>query len=172
MMPEMTLLCGTREYICTTVSVKMYRKYMEIMEHSEDADNLQTVFYLNNEILKAVFHISLQEIHKADITEQLISIKTIHFIMQEIITEKFLALNPEFQEQETETSAFDEYDEENGYNEDIKVLNIWAVCKENIDRIVKLCVRAFNDSYTKCMEADIMSLLDYLKFEISTINET
>lgn len=171
MMPEMTLLCGTKEYICTTVSVKMYRKYMEIMEHSDSMDDLQGVFYLNNEILKAVFRISLQEIYKADILEQLISIKTIHFVMQEIITEKFLALNPEFQEQETEVSAFDKYDEENGYNEDIKNLNIWAVCRENIDRIVKLCVRVFNDSYTKCMEADIMSLLDYLKFEISTINE-
>lgn len=170
MMPEMTLLCERKEYVCTSVSVKMYRKYMEIMEHSKDADDLQSVFYLNNEILKVVFGISLQEIYKADVTEQLVSIKTIHFIMQEIIAEKFVDLNPEYQEQED--SAFDEYDEKNGYNEDVKVLNIWTTCKENIDRIVKLCVRAFNDSYTKCMEADIMSLLDYLKFEISTMNET
>lgn len=168
-MPELTLLCGSEEHVCTAVSVRMYRKYTEFMEHN-NGSSAQDAFAINAEILKEFFGISSRELRKAEVEEQLVAAKTIHFVVQEIITKKFLELNPDRPEQQ-EKSIFDEYDEENGYNEGEKAENVWKVCRENLDRVVKLCIRAFNDSYTKCMESDIMSLIDYVVFEIATINE-
>lgn len=168
-MPELVLLCGDEEYSCTSVTTKMYRKYTEIMEHDTGEDTSAAV-RMNIELLKEIFGISIRKVKQADIVEQLAAGKTVHFIMQEIITPKFLDLNPEHPEQQ-EKSAFDDYDEENGYNDTEEPENIWKVCRENLDRVVKLCIRAFHDSYTQCMESDIMSLLDYVAFEILTMNE-
>lgn len=168
-MPELTLLCGDEEHVCTTVSVKMYRKYTEFMEQN-NGNRARDAFLLNSEILKEFFKISSRELQKAEVEEQLVAAKMIHFVAQEIVTKKFLELNPERPE-EQEKSAFDEYDKENGYTELEEAENVWKICRENLDRVVKLCIRAFNDSYTKCMESDIISLLDYVKFEIATINE-
>ena len=100
--------------------------------------------------------------------------KQVHFVMQDVITQKFLDLNPEHPEAvEKEASAFDEYDEENGYNDDgaTEERNFWQICRENVDRVVKLCIRLMKNSYQDCMEADIMSLLDYVAFEIRTLKE-
>ena len=105
-----------------------------------------------------------------EFVDQLKAAKAVHFVMQEVITPKFLELNPERPEQQ-EASAFDEYDEEEGYNEEAETESVWRVLRENVDRVVKLCIRSFHDSYSKCMESDIMSLLDYVKFEIMTAGE-
>ena len=169
MIPELTLVCGHDEYVCTSVSAKMYRRYTEVMERNS-SDSTATAFRFNGRILKDIFGISERELARADVVEQLAAAKDIHFIMQEVITQKFLDLNPEHPEKQ-EKSAFDEYDEENGYNEEEQDGNVWRVCRENLDRVVKMCIRAFRNSYTQCMESDIMSLLDYVKFEILTINE-
>ena len=40
-----------------------------------------------------------------------------------------------------------------------------------MDRAIKLCIRLMNNSYEQCMEADVISLLDHLKFEIKTLKE-
>lgn len=168
-MPELTLMCGQQEHVCASVSCKMYRRYTEIMEQN-NGDKVEDAFSINQIILKEVFRISERELKKADATDQLIAVKKIHFTMQDIITKKFLDLNPEHPEHQ-EKSAFDEYDEEEGYNELEEQENMWKVCRDNLDRVVKLCIRAFNDSYTQVMESDIMSLLDYVAFEILTINE-
>lgn len=45
------------------------------------------------------------------------------------------------------------------------------MCRENVDRVVKLCIRLMKSSYQECMESDIMSLLDYVAFEIKTLKE-
>lgn len=168
-MPEMALVCGDEQHFCTSVTAMMYRKYTEIMERNT-GEGVQKAFRLGTEILKEVFGIPSGKVKEADVVEQLAAVKTIHFVMQEIVTPKFLELNPEHPERQ-EKSAFDDYDEENGYNDEEKPGSIWRVCRENLDRVVKLCVRAFHDSYTKCMESDIMSLLDYVAFEIRTIKE-
>lgn len=167
-MPELTLLCGHEEHVCTVVSVGQYRKYAEIMERN-DGEGAKAAMRMNEEILKIVFNVSSREVKRAEVVEFLTAAKTIHFVMQEIITQKFLDLNPDHPEQEA--SAFDEYDEENGYN-DVEEINVWQTCRENVDRIVKLCIRTFHDSYTTIMSADILALLDYVKFEIATIKET
>lgn len=171
-MPEMVLLCGEKEYIRTAVTVEQYRAYTEYMEKNS-GDDVRSAFQFNAAIMKMIFGISEREVMKADVVEQLTTAKMIHFVMQQIITPKFLELNPERPDQiEQEKSAFDEYDEENGYNEeDQDDRNIWQVCRDNLDRVIKLCVKGFNDSLSNCMKSDIMSLLDHVAFEIRTINE-
>ena len=77
----------------------------------------------------------------------------------------------ELEKIQKEKSAFDEYDEENGYNDEDPGENLWKICRENVDRIVKICINLMKNSYQQCMEADIMSLLDHAAFEIRTVDE-
>ena len=135
-MPEMVLVCGDEEHSCASVTAMMYRKYTEVMERNT-GESARKAFRMGIEILKEVFGVSEREVRKADVVEQLAAVKTIHFVMQKIVTPKFLELNPERPEQQ-EKSAFDDYDEENGYNDGEKLESIWRVCRENLDRVVKL----------------------------------
>lgn len=43
---------------------------------------------------------------------------------------------------ERETSAFDEYDRENGYeDEEQEEQNTWKICGEIVDRVTKIAIR-------------------------------
>ena len=79
----------------------------------------------------------------------------------------------EVQQIEKEKSAFDEYDRENGYEDDLdeNENNRWKICGEIIDRIVKIAIQVMRNSYSQCMKEDMEELLDYLKFELDTVNE-
>ena len=112
---------------------------------------------------------SLEELGETDIVEVMVTAKSIHFVMQQVITPKFLELMDEPVEQET--SAFDDYDRENGYDEEDTQRNIWQVCSDNIDRVIQIAIKLLNNSYSQCLETDIVALLDYMKFAIKTINE-
>lgn len=74
---------------------------------------------------------------------------------------------------EKEASAFDDYDRENGYEDEDEQPeeNQWKVCGEIVDRVVKIAIRLLKNSYSQCMKENIVTLLDYLKFELDTINE-
>lgn len=171
-MPELTLEGSEEEYVCKAVTVGMYRKYTEIMEQNE-GESAADAFEANDQILKAVFGVTMRQLRQCGVVELLSAAKSVHFVMQEVVTPKFLELNPERPEEIIqEKSAFDDYDEENGYNDEKEVQgSIWATCRENVDRVVKLCIRVMKNSYQQCMESDIMSLLDYVKFEIRTVKE-
>ena len=139
-MPELILSCGHKEYVCTTISVEMYRRYTEIMERN-DSDSISDAFEANTKILMTVFGARQREVEEADPEDVLSAVKEIHFMMQDVITKKFLDLNPEHPEKiQKEKSAFDEYDEENGYNDEDPGENLWKICRENVDRIVKICI--------------------------------
>lgn len=101
-----------------------------------------------------------------------IEIKTVHFIMQNIVAEKMLSI-VEVEQVEKEASAFDDYDRENGYEDEDEQPeeNQWKVCGEIVDRVVKIAIRLLKNSYSQCMKENIVTLLDYLKFELDTINE-
>ena len=153
-MPEIVLTCGDVEHVRTSVTVEQYRAYTELMEKNAGED-AKSAFWFNVEIMKMIFGISKKEVMKADVVDQLVTAKTIHYIMQEIVTPKFLELNPDRPDQvEQEKSAFDEYDRENGYDDiEERTENIWKVCRDNVDRVIKICVKAFNDSVTNCMKS-------------------
>ena len=115
--------------------------------------------------------LSLAEVGEIDAIEFMVAIKTVHFIMQNIVAEKMLNI-VEVEQVEKEESAFDEYDRENGYeDEEQPEENQWKVCGEIVDRVVKTAIRILKNSYSQCMKENIVMLLDYLKFELDTINE-
>lgn len=111
-------------------------------------------------------------IGEIDAVEFLTAIKTVHFIMQNIVAEKMLSI-VEVEQVEKEASAFDDYDRENGYEDEDEQPeeNQWKVCGEIVDRVVKIAIRLLKNSYSQCMKENIVTLLDYLKFELDTINE-
>ena len=91
-MPELILSCGHKEYVCTTISVEMYRRYTEIMERN-DSDSISDAFEANTKILMTVFGARQREVEEADPEDVLSAVKEIHFMMQDVITKKFLDLN-------------------------------------------------------------------------------
>ena len=61
-MPELELPCGQT---CTAVSVKMYRKYTEIMERNEDGA-IEDAVDANMRILSQVFDMPMGRIREMD----------------------------------------------------------------------------------------------------------
>ena len=102
--------------------------------------------------------LSLAAVGEIDAVEFLTAIKTVHFIMQNIIAEKMLNI-VEVEQIEKETSAFDEYDRENGYEEEEQPEeNQWKVCGEIVDRVVKIAIRLLKNSYSQCMKENIVTI--------------
>ncbi|MDO4332523.1 MAG: hypothetical protein Q4C58_07515 [Eubacteriales bacterium] len=114
---------------------------------------------------------SLEELGEMDVIEFLTAAKGIHFIMQNIISDALMKI-VETEPVEKEESAFDEYDKENGYeDEEQEEQNIWKICGDIIDRVTKIAIRLMRESYGQCMKENIIELLEYLKFELETVNE-
>ena len=176
-MPEISLTTASGDEITvSTITVRMYRKYCELMEKADRMNDKSDVVFINSQIIREISgnRVSSRDIENMDAEEVFTAAKTIHYIMQEIVTPKFLELMSEKDKREVEAqekSAFDEYDEAEGYDDDDPPQNVWSICKENMDRVTKLSIRAFNNSLAQCMDSDIMSLLDYVKFELETTNE-
>lgn len=171
MIPEIEITCRGEKAFINSVSVGQYRKYASLMEKN-GSDRIPDAMFFNKKIVQEIFgnRISLAELGEVEAVEFLTAAKGIHFIMQSAISEKLLNI-VETESVEKEESAFDEYDIENGYEEDEPEENAWKVCGEILDRVVKIAIRLLKNSYKQCMEEDILSLLDYLKFELSTVNE-
>ena len=140
------------------------------MGKNETAQIAEAMFF-NEKILQELLNneVPIALIEKIDVIEFLTTIKTVHFIMQNVIMEKMLNV-VKVQQIEKEASAFDEYDRENGYEDDPEEDNRWKTCGEIIDRIVKIAIRILKNSYSQCMKEDIEELLDYLKFGLSFRN--
>ena len=152
----MTLPYGEDERICAAVSVRQYRRYTEIMEQNV-TESIEDAVEANARILSEIFGVPMTQIRKMDAEDVMTAAKQVHFVMQDVITQKFLDLNPEHPELVEVTEAV--------------ALKSSKICRENVDRVVKLCIRLMKNSYQDCMEADIMSLLDYVAFEIRTLKE-
>ena len=169
-MPEIYIACGEKRHFVNCITVGQYRKYVELMKKN-DGDCLSDALFFNQKIAQEIFgsRMSLEELGETDIVEVMVAAKSIHFVMQQVITPKFLELMDEPVEQEA--SAFDDYDRENGYDEADTQRNIWEVCSDNIDRVIQIAIKLLNNSYSQCLETDIVALLDYMKFAIKTINE-
>lgn len=150
--------------------MEQYRKYASLMEHSS-SERFRDAITLSKRIIQELFpELSLADLGTCDAIELLATSAQIHRIMQDIIGEKLLKI-VEVEQVDREESAFDEYDLENGYEDEPENTNPWRLCQEIVDRIVKIAIRLLNNSYSQCMKEDIISLVDYLKFELDTINE-
>lgn len=173
MIPEIELTCGGKYYFVNSITVEQYKQYISLMEKNETQQIEEAIFF-NKKILQKLLNneVPIAEIGKIDAVEFLTTVKTVHFIMQDILMQKMLNV-VEVQQIEKEKSAFDEYDRENGYEDDLdeNENNRWKICGEIIDRIVKIAIQVMRNSYSQCMKEDMEELLDYLKFELDTINE-
>lgn len=171
MIPETTITCRDEKIFVNSITVEQYKKYAALMEKN-GSEKIMNVMFFNKKIIQEIFgnRMSLDEIGQIDAIEFVTAVKKIHFIMQDIISEKLMTL-VETEQVEKEESAFDEYDLENGYEEEQQEENPWKICGEIVDRVVKIAIRLMKESYSQCMREDIMQLLDYLKFELETIDE-
>lgn len=172
MIPEIEVTCRGERFFVNSVTIEQYKKYINLMEKN-DTEKFSGAMFFNKKIMQEMFgnELSLAAVGEIDAVEFLTAIKTIHFIMQNIVAEKMLNI-VEVEQVEKEASAFDDYDRENGYeDEDEPEENQWKVCGEIVDRVVKIAIRLLKNSYSQCMKENIVTLLDYLKFELDTINE-
>ena len=173
MIPEIEVTCSGKRYFINSITVEQYKKYVSLMEKNS-TEKISGVMFFNTKIMQELFEneLTLAEIGEIDAVEFLTAIKTVHFIMQNIVAEKMLSI-VEVEQVEKEKSAFDEYDRENGYEDELEEPeeNQWKVCGEIVDRVVKIAIRLLKNSYSQCMKENIVTLLDYLKFELDTINE-
>lgn len=128
--------------------------------------------YFNMRILQELYpeHPTLTELKTVEMGQFLRAANTVHFVMQSIVAAKFNELSDE-PPVEVEKSAFDDYDRENGYEDDEEAGNVWAALKESVDRVIKIGTRVLSTGYDECMKSDIMTLLEYVKFEINTVDE-
>ena len=171
MIPEISITCSTGKIFINSITVEQYKKYVALMEKN-GSDRITDAMFFNKKITQEIFgnRMSLEELGEVDAVEFLIAAKGIHFIMQSIISQKLLNV-VEVEQVEKEESVFDEYDIENGYEEEQPEQDTWKTCGEIIDRIMKIAIRLLKNSYSQCMGEDIVSLLEYLKFELDTIEE-
>ena len=171
MIPEIEITCRGKRFFINSITVEQYKKYVNLMEKN-NTERFADVMFFNKKIMQELFgnEMSLAEIGEIDAIEFLTAIKAVHITMQQVIAEKMLNI-VEVERVEKEVSAFDEYDLENGYEDEQPEENQWKVCGEIIDRVVKIAIRLLKNSYSQCMKEDIVTLLDYLKFELDTINE-
>ena len=173
MIPEIEVTCRGKRYFINSITVEQYKKYISLMEKNS-TEKISGVMFFNKKIMQEMFgnELSLAAVGEIDAVEFLTAIKTVHFIMQNIVAEKMLNI-VEVEQVEKEASAFDDYDRENGYEDEDEQPeeNQWKVCGEIVDRVVKIAIRLLKNSYSQCMKENIVTLLDYLKFELDTINE-
>lgn len=173
MIPEIEVTCSGKRYFINSITVEQYKKYISLMEKNS-TEKISGVMFFNKKIMQEMFgnELSLAAVGEIDAVEFLTAIKTVHFIMQNIVAEKMLNI-VEVEQVEKEASAFDDYDRENGYEDEDEQPeeNQWKVCGEIVDRVVKIAIRLLKNSYSQCMKENIVTLLDYLKFELDTINE-
>ena len=173
MIPEIEVTCSGKRYFINSITVEQYKKYVSLMEKNSP-EKISGVMFFNTKIMQELFEneLTLAEIGEIDAIDFLTAIKTVHFVMQNIIAEKLLNI-VEVEQVEKEKSAFDEYDRENGYEDEPEEPeeNQWKVCGEIVDRVVKIAIRLLKNSYSQCMKENIVTLLEYLRFELDTINE-
>lgn len=142
------------------------------MEKNQSDDMLENI-YFNLRILQELYpeRPTMTELYTVDMGQFLRAANAVHFVMQEIVAAKFGELSDEPRE-EIQKSAFDDYDRENGYDDQVESESIWAALKENVDRVIKIATRVLHTGYNECMKSNIMELLDYVRFEIETAEET
>lgn len=172
MIPEIEIACIEERFFINAITVEQYKRYVSLMEKNR-SEYIQDVMFFNKKIVQEIFgnRISIEKLGEMDAIDFIAAAKGIHFIMQNIITEKLMGI-VEVETVEREESAFDEYDMENGYEDDDEIEeNQWRSCGEILDRVIKIAIRVLRDSYSQCMKADILPLLEYLKFELDTLDE-
>lgn len=160
---QITTRNGTACCMMDKITVQQAKRYVKAMR--ETADSVQAVLRMASRLLPELFEgLRPAEVIHAAVAEVLTVIKALHFVMQEVVLPKFSVLSTE-PPVEQETSVFDEYDEENGYNE-LDEINVWDTCLENIEAVTQAAIKIMRQSYTDTMKEELVPLLEHLRWEI------
>lgn len=91
MIPEIEVTCRGERLFINSVTVEQYKKYISLMEKN-DTEKFSGVMFFNKKIMQEMFgnELSLAAVGEIDAVEFLTAIKTVHFIMQNIVAEKML----------------------------------------------------------------------------------
>ena len=89
MIPEIEVTCRGERLFINSVTVEQYKKYISLMEKN-DTEKFSGVMFFNKKIMQEMFgnELSLAAVGEIDAVEFLTAIKTVHFIMQNIVAEK------------------------------------------------------------------------------------
>ena len=123
---------------------------MERISCTDDEDDLLELYAA---VIQAVFNdrVENEEIERLDVAD---IIDTFGAIIDISVNEKIRYLGtllggvPE----EDQGSAFDEYDQENGYIEETTQEEIWRSYGDNLDAILQICIKSMRNSYKECLE--------------------
>lgn len=91
MIPEIEVTCSGKRYFINSITVEQYKKYVSLMEKNS-TEKISGVMFFNTKIMQELFEneLTLAEIGEIDAIDFLTAIKTVHFVMQNIIAEKLL----------------------------------------------------------------------------------
>lgn len=168
MIPDLSFTCGGACCTVSKITVQQAKRYAEIMRKNGKQEIRAAMFY-NLKILQLFFGGSVEEIEQEDVRDVLTAAKAIHFVMQEIVLQKFAELAPEAPPQGA--SAFDDIDREEDEEAGVDPPDPWEITIENIDAVVKMAIVVMHDSYTGVMNAELVELLDHIAYEIKTANQ-
>lgn len=160
---EITLRKSTACCMMDKITVRQAKRYVEVM--GQTGESVRAVLMSAARMLPEIFGgFRPADVLKADVAEVLTLQKALHFVMQEITLPAFLILS-DTEPVEQEASAFDEYDEENGYN-DTAEADLWDMCRNNIETITQAAIKILRMSYTDAMNEELVPLLEHLRWEI------
>ena len=93
MIPEIEVTCRGERLFINSVTVEQYKKYISLMEKN-DTEKFSGVMFFNKKIMQEMFgnELTLAAVGEIDAVEFLTAIKTVHFIMQNIVAEKMLSI--------------------------------------------------------------------------------
>lgn len=140
---------------------------MERISRTEDEDDLLELYAA---VIQVVFNdrVGNEEIERLDVAEITDTFGTIVEIIDISVNEKIRQLGKLLggAVEEDQGSAFDEYDRENGYIEEVTQEDIWRSYGDNLDAILQICIKNMRNSYKECLESDLSDLLDYVVFQV------
>ena len=108
MIPEIGITCSREKtFFINSITVGQYKKYVSLMEKN-NSEQITDAMFFNKKIIQEIFgnRMSLAELGGAEAIEFLTAAKGIHFIMQQVISEKLLTI-VDVEPIEREASAFD-----------------------------------------------------------------
>lgn len=73
---------------------------------------------------------------------------------------------------EKEKSAFDDFDAENGYEEQVTDAEVYESHLDAINSIIQIAMNQMHNSYKECLDSDLEDLLDYTIFQIEYTRKT
>ena len=140
---------------------------MERISCTDDEDDLLELYAA---VIQAVFNdrVENEEIERLDVADIIDTFGAIVEIIDISVNEKIRYLGTMLGGtlEEDQGSAFDEYDQENGYIEETTQEDIWRSYGDNLDAILQICIKSMRNSYKECLESDLSDLLDYVVFQV------